>query len=124
MSRVCPSCAVPTEGAIAHEEAKLVARYGVTPKVRAVGCAKCAQTGYRGRIPVVEVLIGSAAIEGLISSGVPAADLQRAAVAGGMRTLREVALERVTSGETTLQEVDPVLRGATQDEPATAAPSP
>ena len=123
MRRVCPSCAVPTDGALAPEEAKLLARYGVTPKVRAVGCAKCAQTGYRGRIPVVEVLIGSAAIEGLISSGVPAADLQRAAVAGGMRTLREVALERVSSGETTLQEVERVLGGATEDEPATAAPS-
>src|SRR5258708_676695 len=123
MRRVCPSCAVPTDGALAPEEAKLVARYGVTPKVRAVGCAKCAQTGYRGRIPVVEVLIGSAAIEGLISSGVPAADLQRAAVAGGMRTLREVALERVRSGETTRQEVERVLGGATEDVPATAAPS-
>src|SRR5258708_37979236 len=88
MRGVCPSCAVPTDGALAPEEAKLVARSGVTPKVRAVGCAKCAQTGYRGRIPVVEVLIGSAAVDGLMSSGVPAADLQRAGLHGGLRTPR------------------------------------
>jgi len=121
MRRACASCAVPADGAPGPEEAKLATRYGVTSKIRTVGCAKCAQTGYRGRIPVVEVLAGSPGIETLIGNGAPAADLQRAAVAGGMRTLRDVALARAAQGETTLQEVERVLGGgAEEDKPVPA----
>jgi type IV pilus assembly protein PilB len=42
-------------------------------------------------------------------------ELYRAAVAGGMRPMLRVALDRVRSGQTTLQEVERVLGGIHDD---------
>lgn len=106
---VCRDCAQRIEGDLSPKEKELAAAYGVEPAVRAVGCPHCGRTGYRGRIPVAEVMIMSAELEELISSGASGADLQRAAIAAGMRPMREVALERVRAGETTLEEIDRTL---------------
>lgn len=122
LRRVCPACAVRIAGPLSPEEQRLAARLGAVPVVRAVGCAKCGRTGYRGRLPIQEVLVATRAVETLISSGAPAAELQKAAITGGMRPLYDVALERVRSGETTLEEVERVLGEAgTADESAAAA---
>jgi type II secretory ATPase GspE/PulE/Tfp pilus assembly ATPase PilB-like protein/ActR/RegA family two-component response regulator len=107
--RVCPHCAQRIEGPLAPEEVRLAARYGAQPLVRAVGCARCGKTGYRGRLPLLEVLFSDASVEGLITEGAPASQVQKAAVSGGMRPLRDVAAERVRHGDTTLQEIDRVL---------------
>jgi len=109
LRRVCGACAVPAVGTLTPEEARLASRYGTPPAVRTVGCGKCARTGYRGRLPVLEVVVSTPAFETLIGGGAPGAELQKAAVTGGLRPLREVALEHVRSGATTLQEVDRVL---------------
>jgi len=109
LRRICSACAVPADGALTPEEARLAARYGISPAVRAVGCGKCARTGYRGRVPVLEVVVSTPALEALIGGGAPGAELQKSAVTGGLRPLRDVALEHVRSGATTLQEVDRVL---------------
>jgi len=120
LRRVCSVCVVPAEGERTAEEARLASRYGTPPVVRTVGCAKCGRTGYRGRLPVLEVVLSTPAFETLVSAGAPGADLQKAAVAGGLRLLRDVALEHVRSGATTLQEVDRVLgdTGGGSAEPA------
>ena len=64
-------------------------------------------------------------MKALVTGGAPASQLQKAAVAGGMRPLRDVGIERVTRGETTLQEIERVLGeigGAEADGPVAAAP--
>jgi type II secretory ATPase GspE/PulE/Tfp pilus assembly ATPase PilB-like protein/ActR/RegA family two-component response regulator len=109
LRRVCSTCAVPVAGALTADESRLAARYGTQPMMRTVGCAKCGRTGYRGRLPVLEVLLATAAFEPLITAAASGAELQKAAVTGGLRPLRDVALEHVRSGATTLQEVDRVL---------------
>lgn len=109
LRRVCADCVVKVDGALTEEESRLSTRYGVAPVVRTAGCAKCGQTGYRGRIPILEVLVTTPALASLIAAEAPEAELLKAATAGGLRTLREVALERVRSGETTLMEVERVL---------------
>ena len=104
--RVCAKCLQPVTGALTEDETRLAARYGVQPVVRAVGCAACGHSGYYGRIPLLEIMQASAALEEAILAGLPASRLQAIAVASGMRPLREAAVERVRNGETTLEEVD------------------
>jgi len=102
--RLCAACATPVGVSLTPAEQKLAARYGVKPVRRAVGCDACAQTGYLGRMSVMEVMTGT--------------------TTSGMRPMREVALERVTAGETTLEEVERVLGDSgTVDVPATATPA-
>ena len=122
LRRVCSSCAVPVAGVPTAEEGRLGTRYGTPAVMRTVGCAKCGKTGYRGRLPVLEVLLATPAFERLISIGAPGVDLQQAAVAGGLRPLKDVALEHVRAGATTLQEVERVLGDSgAGEEPATPA---
>ena len=79
------------------------------PVVRAVGCTDCGFTGYRGRLPVNEVLMGGPRFQAAVEQRKGWASLQRVAQQGGMRTLHEVALEWVAQGRTTLVEVERVL---------------
>ena len=118
---VCPACAVA--GAPTDHERALALQLGVGAGLRATGCAQCGNTGYRGRIPVDEVAVITPAIAEMIERGDTAEALQRAAVAGGMRSLRAVALELVAAGRTTLEEVERVIGAAAPDAPSTEAPS-
>src|SRR5207244_6717761 len=89
------------------------------------GGSHVGKTGGHGRVPRLERLLTNPSVESLVTEGSPATQLQKAAVAGGMRPLRDVALERVNRGETTLQEVERVLGelgGADADTPVAAAP--
>ncbi|MEO8335710.1 MAG: ATPase, T2SS/T4P/T4SS family [bacterium] len=112
---VCPDCAQTITGELTESEQRLANQFGVVPTVRSVGCDRCNQSGYRGRLPIVEVALVSSGMVDQISSGATAAQLQRSAVAQGMRPLREVALEYVRNGSTTLEEIERVLGEAGDD---------
>jgi type IV pilus assembly protein PilB len=70
---------------------------------RAVGCTLCARTGYRGRVGLFEVLPLTDAIAALV--GAPTRELEAAAVAEGMVTLREDGARLVLEGVTSLDEI-------------------
>jgi Tfp pilus assembly pilus retraction ATPase PilT/CheY-like chemotaxis protein len=72
---------------------------------RAVGCPDCAQTGYRGRLAITEVLIVTPELERRISVGEPAERLLQAARDGGMRSLWHSGLDHVLSGESSMEEL-------------------
>jgi CheY-like chemotaxis protein len=114
--RACPKCVLPLVGPLTPAEARLAARYGVQPLVRVVGCEACSKSGYKGRLPLLEVLISNPTFEELVATGAPGARLQKAAAVGGFRSLRENAVERVRQGETTLEEVERVLGDAGTDQ--------
>jgi type II secretory ATPase GspE/PulE/Tfp pilus assembly ATPase PilB-like protein/ActR/RegA family two-component response regulator len=107
--RVCPACAEPVRGKLTADEQRLTERHGIEPVVRAVGCPECGFTGYRGRLPVNEVLVGGPRLQNAIEQRKGWATLSRVAAQGGMRTLHDVGLEWVTSGRTTLVEIERVL---------------
>ena len=77
------------------------------------GCEKCARTGYRGRAPIVEIMLKDARFEELLAKGAPLIELQKAAREGGMRPLIEVAGDLVQAGVTRPAEVERVLGGET-----------
>jgi type II secretory ATPase GspE/PulE/Tfp pilus assembly ATPase PilB-like protein len=85
-----------------------IAQYGVAGKLvfhRAKGCDRCAQTGYKGRVGLHELMIGSDAIKKNIQEHARVADLFVTAIGEGMRTLRMDGMEKVLSGVTDLKQV-------------------
>jgi type II secretory ATPase GspE/PulE/Tfp pilus assembly ATPase PilB-like protein len=115
LRRSCPHCTQMIEGELTPEEERLGGMYAVRPLVRTKGCKRCAQTGYKGRLPVVEVMLSNAHIRELISHGASESEIYRASIVGTMRPMLAVALDRVREGETTLQEVERVLGGVHSD---------
>jgi type II secretory ATPase GspE/PulE/Tfp pilus assembly ATPase PilB-like protein/CheY-like chemotaxis protein len=107
--RLCGQCAAPVPTPLAEPDASLSARAGVVPVKRAVGCSACGGTGYRGRVPVLEVFTATPAVATSIARGATVLELQEQATTSGMRLLRHTALEKVAQGVTTLSEVDRVI---------------
>jgi type IV pilus assembly protein PilB len=113
--RLCDSCAEPVTTELMVDEARLLDQYGVRPVMRAVGCRRCGNTGYRGRLPVDEVAVITPSLAEAIGNGASALTLQRAAVAQGMLPMRRAAIDRVLAGQTTLEEMDRVLGEVAED---------
>ena len=82
---------------------------GVPELYRQVGCPRCAQSGYRGRLAFHEVMPVTEDIARAIVERASTAEVARLARSQGMRTLREDALDKVRSGETSLEEVARVI---------------
>jgi len=115
LRRVCRDCAEPIDGDLTDEERRLADRHGVEPAVRALGCSECGFSGYRGRIPTMEVMVMNPRLAAAVEARKGVMTLGKLARQGGMRTLHEVALEWARSGATTLVEVERVV-GQTLDE--------
>jgi type IV pilus assembly protein PilB len=109
--RLCMHCKEPyepTEADIAAAGWTLeeVSEVGTMSKVfRSVGCSACANTGYRGRKALSELMPMSEEIERLIIEGGSVEDIHKLAVAQGMLTLRQSGIRKAIEGETTLEEV-------------------
>ena len=83
-------------------------RYAVDGRLmffRGTGCAKCGNTGVKGRAGVHELLTVSKGVRHLIQQGARAEQIQQHAMGEGMRTLRQDGIEKVLSGVTTIEEV-------------------
>jgi type IV pilus assembly protein PilB len=72
------------------------------------GCAVCHGTGYRGRTVIAELLDMTDTTRELILDRRPISEIKRHATGEGMKLLRESALEKALSGQTTLQEINKV----------------
>jgi len=76
----------------------------------AVGCPECRGTGYDGRMLVTEMLVPAAsATARQIVARTDAAEIERQAMAAGMVSQSQSALQAVERGETTIAEVVRVL---------------
>ena len=73
------------------------------------GCPRCAHTGYRGRVGIFQLLRMSEELESLAAQKASREELERAAMANGMRTLWDDGLEKVTAGLTSLEEIARVV---------------
>jgi type IV pilus assembly protein PilB len=89
-ARVSPDVAAATDG---------MALY------RKRGCPRCNQTGYRGRVGVYQFLVMTEELEQLAARGATREEIERAALAEGMRTLWDDGLSKVASGLTSVEEL-------------------
>ena len=69
------------------------------------GCEKCNNTGYKGRVGLIEVMQIDDDIRDLILAGGTAIDIKRRAMENGMITLRRSGLVKIKDGVTTVEEV-------------------
>ena len=69
------------------------------------GCDKCNNTGYKGRVALIEVMIIDDEIRELILSGGTAIDIKKKAAESGMISLRRSGLIKIKDGVTTIEEV-------------------
>jgi type II secretory ATPase GspE/PulE/Tfp pilus assembly ATPase PilB-like protein len=115
--RLCPSCKEPYHpdrreydgladacGAVEWE------RLGVTYSsefnlYRGRGCERCNHTGFKGRMALHELLLGSEEITQRIQSRARAAELLTVAKREGMTTLLQHGIQKVLLGRTTFQQV-------------------
>ena len=105
--KLCPHCKevfeVPTEA---------IQRWGLKPAevadnifYRGRGCSRCKETGYRGRMAVLEVMTISNEMKGQILLNASAQVIKEIALQEGMKTLRMAGLEKAKAGLTSLDEV-------------------
>jgi len=75
---------------------------------RPKGCDQCADSGYRGRLGLHELMLGSDDVKRLIQERALVSDLLSQALDDGMRTLRQDGIEKVLAGDTTMLQVSRV----------------
>ena len=79
---------------------------GSPPRLyRAVGCTKCNNIGYKGRMGVHEVMTMSEDIERACVNHASGDEIARIAIAQGMKTLRDDGFEKVRMGLTSVEEI-------------------
>jgi general secretion pathway protein E len=78
----------------------------------AKGCHHCANTGYTGRISIIEMMPMTDAIRTLVMKHATSTDLKAQAVRDGMLTMYEDGLRKAVAGVTTVEEV---LRATRED---------
>jgi len=108
--RLCPACAA-TQAASGAESAWLAAAgQGVQALVpKAVGCAECRHTGYRGRFVIAEVHRVDDALRDHITEGAPLSVLKTHAAAQGVLSLHAQSAQHVATGRTTIEEIRRVV---------------
>jgi type IV pilus assembly protein PilB len=93
-ARITPEIAAQREGMVLY---------------RKVGCPRCNRTGYRGRIGIFQMLVMNDELEKLASSGATRDEIEREAMAGGMRSLWDDGIAKVSAGLTSLEELARVV---------------
>jgi general secretion pathway protein E len=105
--RLCDACKQKYDPApevlqrlgLSAEKAKTITFY------KAVGCEVCMNTGFKGRLPLFEVMEMTYALSRLIMERADTAVLQKQARADGMTLLLEDGIRKIAAGLTTIEEV-------------------
>ena len=115
LKRVCENCKEPIR--VPQEVLERI-QYVPTDEdgtpcfVRGRGCAKCKNTGYKGRVAVIEAMPNYPAVQELVMKRASGGQIKKAALESGMRSLRQNALSKAARGITT---IDQVLEHTTAD---------
>jgi type II secretory ATPase GspE/PulE/Tfp pilus assembly ATPase PilB-like protein len=85
---------------------KLGLRYSPDFKLyRPKGCAKCGNTGYKGRMGIHELLVATDELKRMIQKRTPIEDLRKQALRDGMTTLLQDGIQKVIKGVTDFKQV-------------------
>jgi len=110
--KLCDKCKEyyqPTPESLKEARIPLLAD-GTAPRLyRAVGCNRCGNTGYRGRMAVHEILLKSEEIERMIVERRSSEEMSRVSQEQGMLTLRQDGILKVLNGDTSVEEIFRVI---------------
>jgi general secretion pathway protein E len=104
--KVCTKCRVlhtPTEFEMLELALKKIPDGATIYK--AVGCPSCSHSGYSGRTVSHELMLVDDNLRSLIVKHADGGQIKKAAIAAGMRTLREDSVQKVLTGVTTIEEL-------------------
>ncbi|MBD9223059.1 type II/IV secretion system protein [bacterium] len=107
----CKEAYFPTEEEVKHisTEPKVQEQLMKTKLYKKKGCKDCGYLGYTGRMGIYEVMPITREIKKLIAQGAHDIEIEEAAVAAGMKTLKYSCLQHITDGVTTTDEFIRVL---------------
>jgi type II secretory ATPase GspE/PulE/Tfp pilus assembly ATPase PilB-like protein len=97
--------AVAATKALHDDWVKMFAKDGQFTLYEPVGCEKCSGTGYRGRVGLHELLIGTDPIKKAIQEHARVAELLAIALEEGMHTLKQDGMEKVLQGITDMHQI-------------------
>ena len=103
--RLCPYCKKPH--VITDTERRIMGiRADVNPEIyEPVGCERCDNTGYSGRIGIYEIMKITPPLKELISKNASVSELKQMGMREGMHTLRQSATMLVIKGITSVHEM-------------------
>ena len=103
--RLCPYCKKPHS--ITDTERRIMGiRADVNPEIyEPVGCERCDNTGYSGRIGIYEIMKITPPLKELISRNASVSELKQMGMREGMHTLRQSATMLVIKGITSVHEM-------------------
>ena len=112
--RLCDKCKeeyIPTEEEVKHitTNPDLQKQLLKTKLYRKKGCKECGYLGYAGRLGIYEIMPITREIKKLIAQGAHDIEIEEAAVAAGMKTLKTSCLNHIIEGRTTSSEFIRVL---------------
>lgn len=115
--RLCAECKRPVDlNDMSAPLKQAFAHYGDVALFESRGCARCFFSGYRGRLPIVELLQTDVELCRAISKGMGEIEVREIAVQRGLLLpLDDDALWHVAQGHTSIREVMPHLRTAFTD---------
>ena len=106
MRRICSHCKEPV-----NYPPKMFEDLGIDPNVfggaqlhRGRGCERCKNSGYLGRMAIIEAMTVTDSIRKLVIARANTREIGKLAASQGMRNLRMVALDRVKEGLSTLEQ--------------------
>lgn len=105
--KICPDCR--QDGSLSERSLYLM---GLTPQEaksinkvsQGEGCQNCSKLGYRGRVAIFELFAPTPEFKKMFVKNPKDKNLEKEAIKGGLKTLRQKALEAVKEGITTLEE--------------------
>ena len=103
--KLCPQCKQRTVIPVQALSEAGVSAAAPIEAYAPVGCARCGQTGYRGRVGVYSVMSLSERLKELTVGHAPEPEIATVAREEGMLTLREDGVAKVRGGQTSLEEV-------------------
>lgn len=74
-----------------------------------VGCEHCDNSGFKGRVSVIEVLQVDSEMDDLIANHATMREMKKQALKNGYRTMADDGVRRIISGETTIEELGRVV---------------
>ena len=107
---LCKECKVPHDMSKAEMDIFGISKIPSDATIfQAKGCPKCNHRGYEGRTVVSELMVIDDSIRSLVLQRADAAQIKKAAIKQGMKTLRDDAIHKVYQGIISVEEVIRVI---------------
>jgi type II secretory ATPase GspE/PulE/Tfp pilus assembly ATPase PilB-like protein len=113
MRKICSSCKEPVIYPDKMFQDLLIDPnyFGGAPLYRGRGCERCKNSGYSGRLAIIEAMSMTDELRKMIIGRAGAQEIGKLAINQGMKTLRVVGLEKVKDGLSTLEQTLLVTSG-------------